>query len=157
MNVDLLWVGKARDKLADGLFARYVERLGRYARVGTAHVAEAKGRGRSVDEIRRTEADHLRKVLAERDGRVVVLDEGGRARSTRELAAWLQAEADRGTRRLSFVVGGAEGLDRVFIGEADETLSLSPLTLPHELARVVLVEQLYRSWSLLAGHPYHRD
>lgn len=157
MQVDILWVGRARDKLADELFERYLQRLGRLVRVETAHVAEVRGKGRSRDEIRRLEAERLRSALSRRDGRVVALDERGRGQDTRELARRMGGLAERGLRRMSFVIGGAEGLDRDFVKEADEVLSLSPLTFPHELARVLLAEQLYRCWSLLAGHPYHRD
>ena len=157
MQVDLIWVGKARDKLSDELFERYLQRLSRLVRVETAHVAEARGKGRSRDEIRRVEGQRLREALARREGRVVALDERGRSFTTRELAMRLGGHEDRGLKRVSFVIGGAEGLEPELVKEADEVLSLSPLTFPHELARVLLAEQLYRCWSLRAGHPYHRD
>jgi 23S rRNA (pseudouridine1915-N3)-methyltransferase len=161
VHVELLWVGKARDRLLDQLLERYLERLSRHVRTSTAHVPEAEGRGREVAERRRVEADRLRDRLR-RSGRsaaarVVALDERGRSLTTRALAARLDAEAQQGVRRLSFVIGGPDGLDRGFLSEADLVLSLSPLTFPHELARVIAAEQLYRCWSLLAGHPYHRD
>lgn len=87
---------------------------------------------------------------------VVALEVDGRAHDTaalsRRVEAWLM-----GARPVSFLIGGPDGLSPECRARADETWSLSPLTLPHGLARVVLVEALYRAWSVLQGHPYHRD
>ncbi len=161
MQIDLISVGKARDRLADELLERYLGRLNRFARVETAHVPEADGKGRSVDETKRLEAERLRDLLKKRGAggasRVVALDERGARRTTRELSSELESWKTNGIRRCSFVIGGADGLDRSFVAEADGVLSLSAMTFPHELVRVILAEQLYRCFSLLAGHPYHRD
>jgi len=86
---------------------------------------------------------------------VVALEVGGRSMSTVELARWLVARMQEG-RDLAFLIGGPDGLARGCIERADLKLSLSALTLPHGLARVVLIEQLYRAFSLHKGHPYHR-
>ena len=87
---------------------------------------------------------------------VVALDEHGEEFATREFAAWLAARANSG-RDHAFLIGGAEGLDAQVLERADFKLSLSRFTLPHALARVVLMEQLYRAQSLLDHHPYHRE
>lgn len=101
------------------------------------------------------EARRLLAAVGERD-RVIALHEAGDEWSTRELAA--QMERWRGDGRdVALLVGGPDGLDQRCIERADETWSLSRLTLPHYLVRVVVAEQLYRAWSLLRGHPYHRD
>ena len=86
----------------------------------------------------------------------VVLDERGAQVTTRELAAWLSGWMAEGVSP-AFVIGGADGLSDEVRTRADKLLSLSALTLPHGLARVVLAEQLYRAWSILASHPYHRE
>ena len=89
-------------------------------------------------------------------GRLVVLDERGASATTaalaQRLAVWQGAGAD-----VALIIGGPDGLDPALKSAADESLRLSDLTLPHALARVLLVEQLYRAWSINAGHPYHRE
>ena len=87
---------------------------------------------------------------------VVALDEHGKEFATREFAAWLAARQASG-RDLVFLIGGADGIDTPVLDRADLTLSLSRLTLPHALARVLLMEQLYRAKSMLDHHPYHRE
>ena len=113
---------------------------------------------------RRPGEDPQRAVLREgaamlaalgRDDHVVALEVTGRSMSTAEVSAWL-AERLRDARPLALLIGGPDGLAEACRQRANQSWSLSPLTLPHALARVVLAEQLYRAMSLLAGHPYHR-
>lgn len=99
-------------------------------------------------------AERMRAALGARDY-VVALEVQGRALSTPELAEWLAARM-AGGRDLALLVGGPEGLDTRLSGEADFRWSLSPLTWPHGLVRILVAEQLYRAHSLLQGHPYHR-
>ena len=94
------------------------------------------------------------KIIAHRDY-VVALEVTGRAMTTAELARWLEARL-AGGRDLAFVIGGPDGHAPVLLERADFRWSLSPLTWPHGLARVMVVEQLYRAQSILKGHPYHR-
>jgi 23S rRNA (pseudouridine1915-N3)-methyltransferase len=88
--------------------------------------------------------------------RLVVLDERGRDLDTRRLAERMRAWQEE-ARPVALLIGGPDGLDATLKARADESLRLSSLTLPHPLVRVLLAEQLYRGWSILAGHPYHRD
>ncbi|MCC6378463.1 MAG: 23S rRNA (pseudouridine(1915)-N(3))-methyltransferase RlmH [Burkholderiales bacterium] len=115
---------------------------------------EARDRGRSVGQLLETEAKRLDAACA--GAAVVALDEQGSAWSTRELADRL-ARWRESVRSLAFVIGSADGLDAGFKRRAAARLSISALTLPHALVRVVLAEQLYRAASLLGGHPYHRE
>ncbi len=87
---------------------------------------------------------------------MVALDERGRQMNTRELASWLSGRMTDG-RDLALVIGGPDGLGAEVLTRSDQKLSLSKLTLPHPLVRVVLAEQLYRAHTVLSGHPYHRD
>jgi 23S rRNA (pseudouridine1915-N3)-methyltransferase len=89
------------------------------------------------------------------DDWVVALDEGGSTCDTQALADKLADWRMEG-RDIAMLVGGADGLPAVCLERADETLSLSKLTFPHELVRVIVAEQIYRAWTILAGHPYHR-
>ena len=104
---------------------------------------------------RRAEADLLRRRLRDRD-LVVALDERGEAPTSEGLAARLREAERSGGRDLAFLVGGPGGLDPSLLADASWKLSLSRLTLPHQLARLVLVEQLYRALTILRGEPYHK-
>ena len=111
--------------------------------------------GRTADQCRAAEAQRFEAALP-KGMRRVVLDERGSTLGTVQLAARLGAWQSDG-RDVALLIGGPDGLDPSLKASADETLRLSDLTLPHALARVVLVEALYRAWSVRAGHPYHRE
>lgn len=160
-QIGVLWVGKGRDRLLAELVARYQARLERYAKVTMAHVPEATGDGRSPEQARRLEAERIRQVLARwergRPGLTVVLDERGQLLTSAQLAEQLTRAEGRGLGRAAFVIGGDEGLDPALRDEAGLVLSLSRMTFTHEMARALLMEQLYRAHAIQAGHPYHRE
>lgn len=115
---------------------------------------EARTSGATTERVQAAEAVRLRAAVP-KGARLVALEERGEPWSTKALADWLRRWQQDG-RDLVFVVGGADGLDPALSAAADKRLSLSAMTLPHGLVRIVLVEQLYRAASLLKGHPYHR-
>jgi 23S rRNA (pseudouridine1915-N3)-methyltransferase len=130
--------------------------LARIARFGPVREREVRAAGRAATPAlaRREEALRLVAALPER-AHVVALDRSGTAWSSEELAGRL----DRwrvAARPLVLVIGGPEGLDGGVVAQAAERWSLGPLTLPHELARVVVLEQWYRAWTILRGEPYHK-
>ena len=88
-------------------------------------------------------------------GKLVLLDRRGDALSSEGLAAWLGSLREAGVRAVSFVIGDADGFSEAYLAHADRVLSLSAMTLPHRIAQLVLVEQLYRAGTILAHHPYH--
>lgn len=136
--------------------AEYARRMPRELPMDLVEVkAEPRTGGKPPAAMMAAEAVRIRAALPARCRRIA-LDERGRDLTTRDLAgrieAWMQGGDD-----VAFLIGGPDGLDPGLKAEADETLRLSALTLPHGLARVVLAEGLYRAASLLKGHPYHRD
>jgi len=148
----LVWVGRRAPAAIEGLAGEYASRLSRHVKFGEVRVRPAGGR---ID-VRRAlaeEAGAVRRHLREGDT-VVALDERGRERTTEEFARWLAGRRRLG--RTVFVVGSDLGLDPELKGEADEIFALSRLTLPHTLARVLLLEQLYRAYDLVGGGQYHR-
>jgi 23S rRNA (pseudouridine1915-N3)-methyltransferase len=152
LKVRVASVGKDRSGLFEPAVREYGSRLGHYARF---ELVELPGsRKRTSEEAQAEEAERLLALAAPRD-EVVALDERGLALDTRELASRL-GRAQSGARDLLFLVGGDEGLDASVRARAKWVLSLSKLTLPHRLARLVLVEQLYRAFSVLRGEPYHK-
>ena len=117
--------------------------------------AEPRGTGGTPAQWMAREAQRIRAAL-DPGMRIVVLDERGRDLDTAALAARMQAWRDE-AQVAALLIGGPDGLDPSLRREARETWRLSSLTLPHPLARVVLAEQLYRGWSVIARHPYHRE
>ncbi len=114
---------------------------------------------KTLDTLYAAERERIEAAIAKGSGRnirIVALDERGTALTTKALAARLTAWQDEGDD-VALVIGGPDGLDPAFKAAAHERIRLSDLTLPHAMARVLLVEQLYRAWSLNAGHPYHRE
>ena len=155
MKLILVAVGDKLPAWAETAVAEYVKRMPREARREVAAGRPEKRSGQSADRIRALEGARILEKLPQ-GATLVALDERGREYGTRELAGALEAWMRSG-RDVALVLGGADGLDPAMLDRAELTLSLSRLTLPHALARVVLVEQLYRAWTLLANHPYHRD
>jgi 23S rRNA (pseudouridine1915-N3)-methyltransferase len=132
-------------------------RLPAWMDAGVEEYARRFGRGLKFELIEvplAREAERMRAAIADGDY-VVALEVGGRAMSTPELARWLSSRM-AGGRNLALLVGGPDGLDAGLSSRADFRWSLSPLTWPHGLVRVMVAEQLYRAHSLLLGHPYHR-
>jgi 23S rRNA (pseudouridine1915-N3)-methyltransferase len=131
----------------------YFARLRRFEPVSEREVKEA-GRAGNLIAQRREEARRLRAQVP-KEARMVALAIEGRAWSSEQLARQLGRWRESG-RDTAFLIGGATGLDPVLVADAEERWSLGPLTLPHELARVVVAEQLYRAATILAGQPYHQ-
>ena len=152
MNLHLLTVGKLRPAFREAA-DEYVKRLRRFARIEEREVREA-GRAGNATAQRREETRRLAAAVPD-NARIVALTRGGDGWSSSELAR--QMGRWRGeSRPVAFVIGGAEGLEEEFAIGADSRWSLGALTLPHELARVVVLEQLYRAFTILAGTPYHK-
>ncbi|HET7042043.1 MAG TPA: 23S rRNA (pseudouridine(1915)-N(3))-methyltransferase RlmH [Gemmatimonadales bacterium] len=152
MQLALVAVGALRPAFRE-MCDEYLRRLGRYAEVAEHEVKEAgrvpEGPARRAEDAKRLAA-HLPKGAL-----VVACAREGDAWSSRELAARLE-RWQRAARPVAFLVGGSTGLDEALIARADHRWSLGPLTLPHELARVVITEQLYRACTILKGEPYHK-
>lgn len=151
MKLTFLSVGKDRS----GLFApgvdEYSKRLTHTHKVQLVELPESRASGQKAKE---EEGAALLKKLGPRDA-LVALDERGKLLSSVELAKWLGRQQDSG-RDVAFVIGGDEGLSDEVRARATLVLSLSAMTLPHRLARLVLVEQVYRAFSILRGEPYHK-
>ena len=152
MRILVVCVGPVREPFADDS-AHYEKLLSRYAKVEIVELKESGLGAREADKGRALEADAiLRRVPG--DAFCVALDRGGQQASSEQLAALLEQRRMDG-RDLCFVIGGPFGLDRIVLARADRTLSFGPQTLPHQLARIVALEQLFRAHKILLGEPYH--
>ncbi len=154
MRVALLAVGRPRHAgLADAI-RDYETRAARYWPLDVIEVKEESARGATQDQVRDREADRLVERLPA-DARVVACDPAGEVQDSAAFAQWLAAQRDR-AQSVAFVIGGAYGLGQAVRQRASRRLALAPWTLPHELARLVLAEQLYRAGTIVRGEPYHK-
>ena len=156
MRVRLIAVGSRMPKWVREAYEDYITRLGSGLKVSLVEIEPGtRSAGRPPRKAMEAEAQKLLGALR-KDEYVVALDERGAEMTTRELAAWLKDRMHEG-RDLAFLVGGPDGFAPEVTARSDFKWSLSRLTFPHALVRVVLAEQLYRAHGVLANHPYHRD
>ena len=152
MKLRLLWVGKTRAGwLRDGI-DEYAGRLRRYVPLEIVEVKEEKGLAPGEQRLR--EGERLARAIPP-TAQLILLDERGEEPTSPELAAFIGKSRDSGVPELAFVIGGAYGFSDELRSRAHRLLALSRLTLTHEMARVVLLEQLYRGFTILNNEPYH--
>lgn len=159
MNIDILAVGKLREKFYKDAAAEYEKRLSRYAKVRICEAEEEKkpdeiSPALSV-QIREKEAERLRKFYRKDAYRIALCIDGERPDSE-QLAKELGDLMLGGHDTIQFIIGGAIGLGDTLVKECDRKLSFSAMTFPHQLMRVILLEQIYRSFRILRGEPYHK-
>lgn len=130
----------------------YLKRLRRYASVTIEEIKGAKGEEK---EAIRKEGEFLLAKLR-RGSYIVALTESGISHDSRQFSKWLEGMGIQGRPDITFIIGGAAGLSREILDKADAVLSLSAMTFPHQLARLVLIEQIYRAFTLIKGEPYHK-
>jgi len=155
VRISLIAVGQRMPGWVQQGFSEYSERLRSRMPLQLVEVPAVR---RGSGDVARAITEEGRRLLSavRADHHVVVLDERGKARSSIEVSQWLGRRLNEGSD-LDFLVGGADGFAPEVLQRADERWSLSSLTLPHALVRVVFAEQLYRAVTLLDGHPYHRE
>lgn len=155
MKLYLLAVGLRQPAWADEAYADYAKRFPPELRLVLKEVkAETRGH-KTASQLMDAEADRLQ-LACPKGARQIVFDERGAACTSAQLGARLRFWMNEG-RDAALFIGGPDGLAPALKASADEALRLSDLTLPHALARVVLAEALYRAWTLLSNHPYHRE
>lgn len=156
MRFTIVAVGKLKERFWTEACAEYLKRLQPYAKTEVREVADVDpARAGGVDAAREKEGAAVLAALSP-SSHVVLLDIGGKARSSVELSQRIDALKLNGASDLAFVIGGSDGVSDAVRACANETLSFGPITLPHNLARVVLLEQLYRAQKISRGEPYHK-
>ena len=157
MKLHFVWIGKTRDRNCVALIDDYLERIKRFAPYEVSELKERSSSGEKRLPNRLAPAESQKLISAiERDDFVALLDEGGREFTSPQFAEFIVKRREAGTKRLAFVIGGFAGVSDEVKQRADLRLSLSRMTMTHELARVILTEQIYRAFTLLAGLPYHK-
>lgn len=143
VKIRIAWIGKTKDVAIASLTREYLKRISRYTPVETAELASEEALLKSLEKPGRT-----RPLLA-------LMDSRGKQWTSEEIAEFVREQQDRGTQELVFAIGPADGWSDQAVSAAQVKISLGKITLAHELARVVLLEQIYRAWTIIKGHPYH--
>lgn len=152
MKIKIAWIGKTKEPAIHSLADEYLKRISHYAQVDgqglrdEAALLQMCGRG---------SAGKASKTTSSAKSTLVLMDSRGKKFSSEEFAQFLGDYQDRNPLPLVFAIGPADGFSEAVRAAAQHTISLSTMTLPHELARVVLLEQIYRAFTILKGHPYH--
>lgn len=156
MKITVVAVGKLKERFWADACAEYTKRLSAFANVKMVEIPDrdpAKFGGE--DAGRALEGKGILAAIPERS-HVILLDIGGKERSSEEIAGQLDNLMTRGVSNITFVIGGSCGVSEDVRARADERLSFGRITLPHNLARVVLLEQVYRAFKIMRGEPYHK-
>lgn len=159
MKITLLTVGKIKEKYLKDAVAEYSKRLSKYCKLEVIEVADEKTpdqAGETVDNnIRRKEGERLMKYLRG-DAFVITLEIQGHPLTSEELAEKIEGLGISGISHIIFVIGGSIGLGTKVLMRSDYALSVSRMTFPHQLMRAILLEQIYRSYRIIQGAPYHK-
>lgn len=159
MQITVVAVGKLKEKYLIRGAAEYSKRLQAYCKLKSVEVKEEPFRQGSspaeLEMVKKKEAERIQQVLPARSY-IIALDVQGETRSSEALAALLSELAVKGQSHICFIIGGALGLHSSILASADLRLSFSPMTFPHQLVRLMLVEQIYRAFTIIRGEAYHK-
>ena len=158
MKITVIAVGKIKEKFYTDAIAEYSKRLSRYCRLEVIQVADEKTPdGASEAQERQIKEKEGSRILAQKDGAyVIALAVQGTMLSSEQLASKLNKLGVDGQSQIVLIIGGSLGLSDEVLKRADYHLSFSPMTFPHQLMRVILLEQIYRSYRIISGEPYHK-
>ena len=156
MQFDLIAIGKRMPVWVDSAFTEYSKRLPKKINFNLIEIAPAtRSKNINSEQLKKIEEEKITTSITN-NSLVIALDEKGKSINSRELSIELQTWIDN-QQHVSILVGGADGLSPSIKNKADEIWSLSKMTLPHNLIRIVIIEQIYRAWSIINHHPYHRE
>ena len=159
MKITLITVGKIQEKYLKDAIAEYSKRLNRYCKLEIVEVADEKTPDNASDTvedaIRDKEGERILKYIKE-DAYVITLEIAGKMLTSEEMAEKIEKLGVQGTSHIIFIIGGYIGLGREILKRSDYALSFSKMTFPHQLMRVILLEQIYRSYRIMNHEPYHK-
>lgn len=159
MKITVLTVGKIKEKYLRDAIVEYTKRLSRYCKLEIIEVADEKtpdNASENAEEmIRQKEAERLLKYIRE-DAYLITLEIGGKQLTSEEFSEKIEKLGIQGTSHITFVIGGSIGIGKAVLEKSDYALSFSKMTFPHQLMRVILLEQIYRGYRIMSGEPYHK-
>ncbi len=159
MKITMITVGKIKEKYLKDAIAEYSKRLSKYCKLEIVEVADEKTPDNASevveDGIRSKEAERILKYVKD-DAYIITLEIGGKQISSEELADKIDKLGVQGTSHIIFIIGGSIGLGKEVLTKSNYALSFSKMTFPHQLMRVILLEQVYRSYRIISNEPYHK-
>lgn len=159
MKITVITVGKIKEKYLKDAIAEYTKRLSKYCKLEIVEVADEKTPDHASetveDAIRAKEAERILKYVKD-DAYVITLEIQGKQLTSEELAEKIEKLGVQGTSHIIFIIGGSIGLGEEVLQKSNFALSFSKMTFPHQLMRVILLEQIYRSYRIISGEPYHK-
>ena len=159
MKITVITVGKIKEKYLKDAISEYSKRLSKYCKLEIIEVADEKTPDNASevveDSIRSKEAERILKYVKD-DAYVITLEIGGKQLSSEELADKIDKLGVQGTSHIIFIIGGSIGLGKEVLNKSNYALSFSKMTFPHQLMRVILLEQVYRSYRIISNEPYHK-
>ncbi|MFT5425288.1 MAG: 23S rRNA (pseudouridine1915-N3)-methyltransferase [Gammaproteobacteria bacterium] len=156
MRIHLIAVGKKMPEWINSGYTEFSKRMPPEMKINLIEITPSvRNKSTTTEKNIKEEGERIQFAIPS-NSRLIVLDEKGKNFSSIELSKQMESWLPMG-QDISIVIGGSDGIDPLIIQRADKTWSLSSFTLPHALVRVVIAEQLYRAWSILQGHPYHRE
>ncbi|AQU80917.1 MULTISPECIES: 23S rRNA (pseudouridine(1915)-N(3))-methyltransferase RlmH [Planococcus] len=159
MNISIISVGKLKEKYLKSGIEEYIKRLGSYSKINEIEVADEKAPEQLSDAdmeiVKKKEADRIMAKISA-DAYVIALAIDGKMKTSEQLAKDIESLMTYGRSKIVFVIGGSLGLHDEVLKRADEKLSFSKMTFPHQLMKLILVEQVYRAFRIMKGEPYHK-
>jgi 23S rRNA (pseudouridine1915-N3)-methyltransferase len=159
MNITIITVGKLKEKYLKAAIDEYAKRLSRYCKLDIIEVTDEKIPDNASEkeelQIKEKEGEGILKFIKD-NMFVIALAIDGKQLSSEELATYIKDLGIKGDRNLAFVIGGSLGLSKTVLNRANYKLSFSKMTFPHQLMRVILLEQVYRGYRIINGEPYHK-
>ncbi len=155
MKVNIITIGKIKEDYLKSAISEYQKRIKKYAKLSIFEKEESKNNARSNKMIITAKQEEGESLLSTAKGYLIALDLRGEMLSSEELAAIIKEQKDRGGE-VTFAIGGSDGLGQNLLDKADRVISFGRVTYPHQLMRVILTEQIYRAFSIIANTPYHK-
>ena len=153
-SIRLIWIGKTQFPFVQDGISLYLKKLSHYIKVETEEIQAAKYASGKVDQWRRQETEKLLKCLNSNELNVF-LDENGKRQTSIGLAQWFEKQMPLGRTRVNLIIGGAYGFEKSLLPANVTYLRLSDMTFTHQMIRLILLEQLYRAFTIIRGEPYH--
>ena len=154
--IRLIVIGKSQESFVQDGIKVYLKKLSHYIKLDYVEIKPVKYNSGTSDQWRRQETGKLLKILDSSELNIF-LDESGKRESSKSLARWFEKQVPLGWRRVNFFIGGAYGFDKSLLPSGVHFLRLSDLTFTHQMVRLILLEQLYRAFTIMFGEPYHHD
>ena len=156
MRINIVAVGKIKEKFFTDAIAEYKKRLSRFCEFNVIEVDEYKNNKTTAEQINITINTEGERLLDKAKGYIIALDKGGKLLSSEDIAEDIKEITTYKTSEITFIIGGSHGLSKEVLIRADEKISFGKVTYPHQLMRVILSEQIYRAFTIINGVPYHK-